>query len=322
MKKIILPLVLVQIIVAVFLGAKIYKQKTNVLGNVSYSPIQKDNIVPNPDSELKFFYEPNANVIETNTIPLTSSLAYYTLNSDHLNERYEYSTEKPANTCRIITLGDSFTFGQYVDTAQNYPERLESLLRESVHGSQKVEVINLGVGGYDIQYAVERYLLRGKKYNPDIILWLLKNDDFFDIREFTLERAENYYLEMGSEKMDQLSQVGSYPHQTKASEELLDVYGSNNLIDYQKEQIEKLISNFNGNIIFLVYGDTDRRNQYAIRRFVEEYPDKVFSLVLPKFYTDYPEAELPDGHPSTLGHKIIAKLVSNYLLEESFVPCN
>jgi hypothetical protein len=56
--------------------------------------------------------------------------AYYTFNQDGLNERYDYNTTKPDGIFRIITLGDSFTFGHFVDTKDNWTERLEDLLNE------------------------------------------------------------------------------------------------------------------------------------------------------------------------------------------------
>jgi hypothetical protein len=322
MKKIIFSLILIQILIAVFLAVKIYKQKTNVLGEIAYSPIHKDDIIFNPDSELKFFYEPVANTIEENKVPLSSSSSYHTINSDSLNERYDYSIKKSANTCRIITLGDSFTFGAFVNTAENYPEKLEKLLHEFPPGGQKVEVINLGVGGYDIQYAVERYFLRGEKYDPDIILWFLKDDDFLDIREFTLERGDYYYVEMGPERMDQLGEVGIFPSQMKAHQDLLDTYGKSSILAYQEKQIEKLISSFNGKIIFLLLTPIDVEYKQLIKKFPEEYPENTYYLGLRDSFADSSTARLPDGHPNELGYELISKLIFEYLLEESLVPCN
>ena len=110
--------------------------------------------------------------------------AVYNINSDTFNERFDYEINKDDKTFRIITLGDSFTFGYIVDTKNNWTELLEDKLNQ-LHCANfdKIEVINLGVVGYDIQYSVERFKLRGKKYNPDLVLWLLKGDDFQEIKE-------------------------------------------------------------------------------------------------------------------------------------------
>jgi len=321
MKKVIFPLILIQIAIAIFFAVKIYKLKTGVLGEVTFSPIDKKDITFHPDSKLKFFYEPAANITDSDKIPLSSSEAHYTINSDGLNERYEYSVEKPTNACRIITLGDSFTFGAFANTAENYPEKLEDLLRESIYSDQKIEVINLGVGGYDIQYAVERYFLRGEKYNPDIILWLLKNDDFLDIRELTLEKGNYYFEAMGGERMSQLAEVGYFPNQDKALEEFLDTYGKDNVLGFQEKQIKKLVSGFNGKIVFIVSATINKEYEQIIKEFAEKYPENAAYFKLPD-YTDDPETKLPDGHPTILGYELIAESIFKYLLEESLIPCN
>ena len=75
-----------------------------------------------------------------------------------------------------MTLGDSFTFGVYVNTEDNWTELLEDKLNSIKNicpNTDHFEVINLGVGGYDIEYAAKRYINRGKVYNPNIILLLL-----------------------------------------------------------------------------------------------------------------------------------------------------
>ena len=57
--------------------------------------------------------------------------------------------KKNKDTFRIITLGDSFTFGMYINTKDNWTELLEDKLNSDM-GCKNIsmfEVINLGVGG-------------------------------------------------------------------------------------------------------------------------------------------------------------------------------
>jgi lysophospholipase L1-like esterase len=90
----------------------------------------------------------------------------YRINKDGLRD-YFYPREKK-DAIRIICLGDSFTFGYGVDLEQTYPKILEKKLNE-IH-SEKYEVINAGVPGYNT--GQELILLKEKliRYEPDIVI--------------------------------------------------------------------------------------------------------------------------------------------------------
>jgi lysophospholipase L1-like esterase len=84
-------------------------------------------------------------------------------------------TPKPAGVFRVLSLGDSWTFG-IISTAvqpvifipEPYPQRLERLVAERV-GPGRVEVLNAGVAGYNSFQGLMllRSKLRGRE--PDLI---------------------------------------------------------------------------------------------------------------------------------------------------------
>lgn len=75
----------------------------------------------------------------------------------------EHALAKPAGITRIVTIGDSFTWGYGVNNGEPYPDRLETLL-------PRTEVINLGVTGYGLRQET-RYLAReGVQYAPDVVV--------------------------------------------------------------------------------------------------------------------------------------------------------
>ena len=49
---------------------------------------------------------------------------------------------------RVVALGDSFTFGYGVEETQTWPRLLQQSLNAGRGGDERVEVVNLGVGGY------------------------------------------------------------------------------------------------------------------------------------------------------------------------------
>lgn len=74
---------------------------------------------------------------------------------------------KPAGTLRVVTLGDSSTYGLGVHYEETYSAVLE---RELAARGIKAEVIVLGVDGYTIRQGIERYRHLGRRYQPDVVV--------------------------------------------------------------------------------------------------------------------------------------------------------
>jgi len=84
-------------------------------------------------------------------------------NSRGLRGFSEHAYEKPPGTLRILTFGDSFTFGDEVSDNETWTYYLEKLLPGS-------EVINFGVHGYGHDQMLLYLQEEGIKYHPDIVI--------------------------------------------------------------------------------------------------------------------------------------------------------
>jgi lysophospholipase L1-like esterase len=81
----------------------------------------------------------------------------------------EIKLDKPADTKRILILGDSYTFGVYIGEDDIYPSRLEKMLREE---SKRIEVINAGYAdGWSPDEHYVWLAKRGLRFNPDLIIY-------------------------------------------------------------------------------------------------------------------------------------------------------
>jgi lysophospholipase L1-like esterase len=85
----------------------------------------------------------------------------------------EISARKPSGSLRIVCLGDSRTFGIWMDKGgfrfnNDYPAALEQLLHEQT-GSERVEVINAGVIGYTSAQGLAQLQTQVLQLHPDII---------------------------------------------------------------------------------------------------------------------------------------------------------
>jgi lysophospholipase L1-like esterase len=90
--------------------------------------------------------------------------------NSHSTRGPEFQTAKPANTIRILSLGDSKTFGWGLTEAETYSGLIEKMLQQQAGNGKHVEVINAGVNAWS--YAQMHAYLRefGLKYQPDIVI--------------------------------------------------------------------------------------------------------------------------------------------------------
>jgi len=82
----------------------------------------------------------------------------------------EFQTEKPANTIRILSLGDSRTFGWGLTDEETYSHRLERLLQAYVGQNKKVEVINAGVNAWSYPQMLVYFRDFGLRCRPDFVI--------------------------------------------------------------------------------------------------------------------------------------------------------
>jgi lysophospholipase L1-like esterase len=87
----------------------------------------------------------------------------------------EFDPVKPANTLRILSLGDSRTFGWGLTEAETYSGRLEQLLRQYLGGRRRVEVINAGVNAWSYDQINAYFRHTALRYQPDIVVLAAAN---------------------------------------------------------------------------------------------------------------------------------------------------
>ena len=68
---------------------------------------------------------------------------------------------------RVIVLGDSIAFGNFILSEDTFSSQLQQRLYSA---KQDVEILNFGVGGYDILQEVSHLEIRGLKYHPDLVV--------------------------------------------------------------------------------------------------------------------------------------------------------
>jgi len=95
---------------------------------------------------------------------------------------------------RVVTLGDSFTFGYGVEEEQAWPRQLERLLDEgSGPSAAGVEVLNLGVGGYGTWQEAAWLEEKAPSLKPDLVVlgFYVGNDPADNARAARAARASH-----------------------------------------------------------------------------------------------------------------------------------
>jgi lysophospholipase L1-like esterase len=94
--------------------------------------------------------------------------ALYRINQDGFRGP-RHARPRPDGTTRVVVLGDSIAFGYGVEEASSFPRILETQLAALVPQA-RIEVVNLGVGGYNAWNEAALLSDVGVSYQPDLVL--------------------------------------------------------------------------------------------------------------------------------------------------------
>ena len=82
----------------------------------------------------------------------------------------EFMPVKQPDTIRILSLGDSRTFGWGLAENETYSGQLQQLLQQQLGSSKRVEVINAGVNAWSYPQMLVYFRDTALRYQPDIVV--------------------------------------------------------------------------------------------------------------------------------------------------------
>lgn len=283
-------------------------------------PVAKDTLQFPQDTNLKFYSEPKENIQkeeDLSYVGITQTVTH-TFNADGLNERFDYPTEKAKGVFRIVSLGDSFTEGAWVDTKDNYSELLEDILNTTVHcpSISRFEVINLGVEGYDMQYNLERFKRKGEKYHPDLVILWTHENDFMEGNEHLGALSSTFNpATQAAELVEVFRKKGDYyPELTVLINRFHEAFSRQTLLDEEIEYLKELIENAVSPVLIFTLTRTPSDIQIPIR-----------SVLRPqdRFYPEISDSygAFSDQHPSVVGHTQFAEFLFQKIREKHLSGC-
>lgn len=320
--------ILIIIVLLVFLGIRRFGFLREYFSNIPIfhwnkyyiSPIKKENLIFPETASLQHYYESttSSNVVIKEAW-MTEGIVN-TYNADGLNERYDYSVEVPQHTYRIMTLGDSFTLGESVNTANNWTEQLEDLLNMSslCNNMTHFEVINLGLSGYDMQYELEHFKTTGVKYNPDLVIWFLNADRWNELQLAIVKEKESQMTE--KELADARVRGEYYPAWVYAAQYVDSHYSDEQKLEQSRVFMREFTNVYDKKLLIMTLPNGKDTYKTRLQILAKERGINTW------YFDALPELQqgvtmLPDGHPNEKGHTLYAETIYQTLVKEKLTIC-
>jgi lysophospholipase L1-like esterase len=250
---------------------------------------------------------------------------------------------------RVLCLGDSHTYGLWVERSEAYPQQLEAVWNERGL-SPKLEVVNVGVPGTNSSRVLRELPQMLETLDPDTLIVMVGGNDFWTLpvplddtppRESFLERHSLlyrlYYLfQRGREAaapeviLDPHAKIGGEGrHRIRVGDREIEMGfaagqssrgGGLGGLKRNLERIVQLARDRNRTLYLMTY--PSKQNPYITASMVIQEVAKetgtplidlleVFAKVCPK--TDCPDTVFPDGHPKPPGYRIVAEMIADRL---------
>lgn len=226
-----------------------------------------------------------------------------------------FSQSPPPDVTRVLVIGDSFTFGVGVNRSDVWVERLEERVSEQ---DDRYQFINAGTPGTGMR---DYYLFlkhRGLRYNPDILVVAITNGDWIsreaEHRMFTRTRQR---IRGRYRNMSQLNRERKILEIT--AEEKRSLYRQTEISDTDFSYLENISELAGAHNVTDIYYAVGRLNPRTRRYLLDWSGNEETMLFAPDEFTHAERdgrERLADGHPSEVGHSIIADRMYRYWREE------
>ncbi|HBR13999.1 MAG TPA: hypothetical protein DD723_00440 [Candidatus Omnitrophica bacterium] len=170
---------------------------------LQFSMVASENIlyVNVPATRITFQYDGNPRGYFRD-----GNQVWHTTNRQGFRSTTSFQVEKPPDTVRIIFIGDSFTFGEGVYDEDVYPQQFRRFaLEQGLFPNKTVEIINLGVGGYNTQQEWGLLNEYARYLQPDMVVI---GYTINDVEPYLFYRSGQGFLR-SSRRVEEFDRLGS-----------------------------------------------------------------------------------------------------------------
>lgn len=120
----------------------------------------------------------------------------YRINAEGMRDDRNFPTAKPAGTCRVAMMGDSYFVGYELDLPQTLQARIEDGLKAAGY---RAEVLNFAVSGFGTAEHLRTYQAKVRGFDPDLLLIQWQVTDYDDNVRAGLYKLEGDRLAKGAD---------------------------------------------------------------------------------------------------------------------------
>lgn len=240
----------------------------------------------------------------------------------------EFLFKKDESKLRVYSLGDSFTYGWYIDSQElAYPNEAEKVLSSK---GIPVEIINASQPGFKPNDSLERFKNEGLVMAPDVVtlgvnIYDLTRNEFAPRYNKLLKESLVYQLTFGNLERARVAA------KTEAELQASIASDSENLERFAQtvKEFKKLTSIMGARFVLVIFPNYDPANPNALygyelfhRQIQKIATQEKIDLI--DLFSSYSEVEdkkqlvlnPTDDHPSILANKIAAQKLAEYLERE------
>ncbi|MCX5700972.1 MAG: SGNH/GDSL hydrolase family protein [Candidatus Omnitrophica bacterium] len=221
---------------------------------------------------------------------------------------YEYPIQKERGKYRIIILGDSIAFGWGIELQQTLSKELERSLNKA---GKRYEVLNFSVPTYNTVQEVETLTTKCLAYNPDLVIFVVTENDKEPLCNyyypFSFLRYSPDFIYKSHFITAMMGMFVNYSRHINSSESAI----KKGLIEID-QAIKKLDESTKANNIKVLFY---RGNRPWLRMILAKYGLDANIIDSKINFQAQPELviEKNDGHPSAVGHRMMAQEIDEYL---------
>ena len=269
---------------------------------------------------LQYELKSNLDIIDKGPIIQLDPIRVKT-NFNGLREDEEHPYEKPENTFRIALVGDSITFGMYVEQNQTFGHILETMLNKN---SQDInyETLNFGVPGYNTMQEYEVIKEKVLQYDPDVVIITFVLNDLYEETSNPLTPLRNIGRHIYSLRLVYWN-ILKYSQRSENVTE--PAYKDYFMTDFYLRKTNGILKE--KNIIFIVVGPFCFKSYMCpsdpVSHFSNIAKDAGFHYSnLTNIFDNIENKDLmipKEGHPNSLAHRILAEVIYNIMADKGII---
>lgn len=241
---------------------------------------------------------------------------------------------KKGQRYRIYSLGDSYTYGWYINDAdKTYPKIIEKKLVDKY--GQGIEVINASRPGFNLKESVIRFKQEGILFSPDLVtlginIFDITNQEFspYYIKNDFIRSLRLYQLTFGNRERVKVSR------RTKDLVDMTYQDGSPQLKNAQEslQEIKRLVDSIGSRLVLIIFpafnpaNPNENYGYHLFNRQIEKLGTALGINIVDLYepfskHSDKGDLILnpTDAHPSELAHQIAADYLVNTLNFDSLL---